>query len=80
MKAWLLHTPGTLDRRPLAVAEIPVPVVGDDELLLRVHACGICRTDLHVVEGELPVQRSLFDRYLSHKKAHNARGNNACGN
>ncbi|HKN83695.1 MAG TPA: zinc-binding alcohol dehydrogenase family protein, partial [Pyrinomonadaceae bacterium] len=58
MKAWLLHSPGTVDSRPLRLAELGVPGPGDDEVLLRVSACGICRTDLHVVEGELPVRRS----------------------
>ena len=58
MKAWLLDNPQPVDTRPLKVAEVPVPAPRDDEVLLRVDACGICRTDLHVVEGELPVQRS----------------------
>jgi propanol-preferring alcohol dehydrogenase len=58
MKTWLLDNPQPVDTRPLKVAEVPVPAPRDDEVLLRVRACGICRTDLHVVEGELPVQRS----------------------
>lgn len=58
MKAWLLDRPARVDERPLTLAEIPAPTPGKDELLLRVNACGICRTDLHVVEGELPVHRS----------------------
>ena len=40
-------------REPLREAELPDPVPGDGELLLRVRACGVCRTDLHVVDGEL---------------------------
>ncbi|WP_420038563.1 zinc-binding alcohol dehydrogenase family protein [Promicromonospora sukumoe] len=39
-------------------AEMPVPVPADDEVLVRVLACGVCRTDLHVVEGDLPPHRS----------------------
>ena len=58
MKAWLLDSPGTVDSRPLRLAELDVPGPGDDEVLVRVSASGICRTDLHVVEGELPVRRS----------------------
>jgi len=58
MKAWTLDTPTPVTERPLHLREMPVPSPADDELLLRVHACGICRTDLHVVEGELPVRRS----------------------
>ena len=57
MKAWLLNKPTPVEKRPLKIAEVPVPEPGADELLLRVHVCGICRTDLHVVEGELPVRR-----------------------
>lgn len=58
MKAWLLNNPAPVNTRPLKLAEVPVPTPGSDELLLRVDACAICRTDLHVVEGELPVRRS----------------------
>ncbi|MDZ7781856.1 MAG: zinc-dependent alcohol dehydrogenase family protein [Halioglobus sp.] len=41
-------------RRPLQLRELPIPTPAADQLLLRVMACGICRTDLHVVDGELP--------------------------
>lgn len=58
MKAWLLNNPALVNTRPLRLAEVPVPTPGSDELLLSVDACAICRTDLHVVEGELPVRRS----------------------
>ena len=58
MKAWLLETTAPVNTRPLKCADVPTPEPRDDELLLRVDACGICRTDLHVVEGELPVRRS----------------------
>ncbi len=42
---------------PLRLTHEPVPEPRDGELLLRVHACGVCRTDLHVVAGDLPVHR-----------------------
>jgi alcohol dehydrogenase, propanol-preferring len=58
MKAWTLETPAPIDERPLHLSEIAMPSPADNELLLRVNACGICRTDLHIVEGELPVLRS----------------------
>ena len=58
MKACLLHTPAPVGSRPLEFTDAPVPMPGADELLLRVSACGICRTDLHVVEGELAVRRT----------------------
>ena len=56
MKAWLLDKPAPVTGTPLRIADVPMPVPSDDEVLIRVHACGICRTDLHVVEGELPVR------------------------
>ncbi len=58
MKAWLLNQPAAVTERPLTFTEVATPEPDDDELRLRVQACGICRTDLHVIEGELPVRRS----------------------
>ncbi len=49
MKAMLLRRPGV----PLEEATLPDPVPGPDQALLRVRACGVCRTDLHVADGEL---------------------------
>jgi propanol-preferring alcohol dehydrogenase len=49
--------PGPIEDGPLRFVRKPVPVPGEDELLLRVRACGVCRTDLHVAEGDLPVRR-----------------------
>jgi len=40
-------------RRPLREASVPVPDVGPDQVLVRVHVCGVCRTDLHILDGEL---------------------------
>ena len=60
MKAWLLNQPAPVDKRPLVISDVPDPVPGESELLLRIAACGICRTDLHVVEGDLPVRRSTL--------------------
>src|SRR6266849_3290761 len=57
MKAWTLNRPAPVESHPLVLAEIPVPTPADDELLIKVYACGVCRTDPHVVEGELPVRR-----------------------
>ncbi len=58
MRACVLPKPAPIDRRPLIAQEIETPAPADDQILVRVRACGICRTDLHVVEGELPVRRS----------------------
>ena len=53
MKAHRLHEAGPLDGGRLRLEDVPDPMVGAGELLLRVKACGVCRTDLHIVEGEL---------------------------
>ena len=53
MKASLLKSPGSIEDHPLVVEELEQPSPRAGEILLRVKACGICRTDLHVVEGEL---------------------------
>lgn len=50
MRAMVLERPG----EPLQLTELPRPTPGPGQLLLRVHACAVCRTDLHVVDGELP--------------------------
>ncbi|MFI2436035.1 zinc-binding alcohol dehydrogenase family protein [Streptomyces sp. NPDC018693] len=57
MRAWSVVAPGPVEGEPLRLVTRPVPVPGDDELLVRVRACGVCRTDLHVTEGDLPVRR-----------------------
>jgi len=56
MRAMVLHRPAPIAERPLRLEEIERPRPAAGELLVRVEACGICRTDLHVVEGELPPQ------------------------
>ncbi len=53
MKAFILEDPAPVETRPLRRKEIADPVPGPNEVLVRVAACGICRTDLHVCEGEL---------------------------
>ncbi|MEU1407722.1 zinc-binding alcohol dehydrogenase family protein [Streptomyces sp. NPDC005728] len=58
MRAWVVDRPGPIEREPLRFVERPVPVPGFGELLVQVRACGVCRTDLHVAEGDLPVRRA----------------------
>lgn len=57
MRAWSLATPGPIDAEPLVLGERDVPDPGPGQLRLRVIACGVCRTDLHVVEGDLVPHR-----------------------
>jgi len=58
MKAWTLRQPAPVESRPLKRADLGAPRPADDEVLIKVSACGICRTDLHVVEGELVSRKS----------------------
>ena len=58
MKACVLPSPAPVETNPLRIADIPEPKPAAGEVLVKVHACGVCRTDLHVVEGELPPRKS----------------------
>ena len=53
MRAAVLRSPAPVDTNPLHIEELPMPVPADNEVLLKVLACGVCHTDLHIVEGEL---------------------------
>src|SRR5262245_50241229 len=59
MRAWRVEAPGPAAAGPMRPRELPTPEPGPDELLVLVRACGVCRTDLHVAEGDLPVHRPL---------------------
>src|SRR6202050_1115378 len=58
MKACLLHSPAPVESNPLEFTDAPDPRPTKGEVLVRVKMCGVCRTDLHVVEGELPPKKS----------------------
>jgi alcohol dehydrogenase, propanol-preferring len=58
MKACLLRTPGRVEQNPLEYIEVEPPQPAAGQVLVRVHVCSVCRTDLHVVEGELPLRKS----------------------
>jgi propanol-preferring alcohol dehydrogenase len=58
MRAWVVEAPGPIDRGPLVPASLPVPEPGPGEVRVRIHTCGVCRTDLHVAEGDLAPHRS----------------------
>lgn len=57
MDACVLREPAPVESAPLIWKDVPRPEPGPGEVLIRVRACGVCRTDLHVVEGELPVRK-----------------------
>ncbi len=54
MKAMVLNRPADVSAQPLSLRDCPVPVPGPGQVRIAVHACGVCRTDLHIVEGDLP--------------------------
>src|SRR5216117_3718892 len=58
MKACMLRSPAAIETNPLECNEVPMPQPKSGEVLVRVRACGVCRTDLHVIEGELPPRKS----------------------
>ena len=58
MKACLLRTPARIETNPLQFLEVDEPQAGAGKVLVRVHACGVCRTDLHVIERQLPPRKS----------------------
>lgn len=55
MKAAVLHHTAPIEQSPLTLEELPIPEPGPGEILLKVEACGVCRTDLHITSGELPL-------------------------
>jgi len=57
VRAWVVHQPGPVACGPLLLTERPVPEPGPGELLIKVRCCGVCRTDLHLAEGDLPPKR-----------------------
>ncbi len=54
MKAMILNGFVSIDQNPLELVDLPVPKPGPEDILIRIKICGVCRTDLHTVEGELP--------------------------
>jgi len=54
MKAMAVYAPGPIESNPLFAIELPVPEPEEREILVRIKTCGVCRTDLHVAEGDLP--------------------------
>ena len=53
MRAWVVRDPGPIDDHPVEMVDLPEPTPGPGEVRVRVRACGVCRTDLHLAEGDL---------------------------
>lgn len=58
MKAMVLDHPGPIEERPLVPSDVPVPEPAQGEVRLMVKTCGVCRTDLHICEGDLKPHKS----------------------
>jgi alcohol dehydrogenase, propanol-preferring len=57
MRAWAVRTPGPIASQPLVDVRRPIPLPGPGEVLVQVSACGVCRTDLHLAEGDVSPRR-----------------------
>jgi len=57
MKAIVLEKQQYLEKNPLRFKDVPTPEPKDDEIRININICGACRTDLHIVEGELPAHK-----------------------
>jgi alcohol dehydrogenase, propanol-preferring len=58
VQAWVVHAPGPVDSGPLRRVEQPDPSPGPGQVRVRISCCGVCRTDLHLAEGDLPPRRA----------------------
>jgi propanol-preferring alcohol dehydrogenase len=57
MQAWVVDRPGPIDQEPLLLVEREIPEPGPQQVRVRVRTCGVCRTDLHLAEGDVPPRR-----------------------
>src|SRR5919202_631083 len=58
MRSWVVETPGPIDTGPLRRIERALPEPGAGQIRVRVTCCGVCRTDLHLAEGDLAPRRA----------------------
>ncbi|MCK4646521.1 MAG: alcohol dehydrogenase catalytic domain-containing protein [Candidatus Aminicenantes bacterium] len=58
MKAWILEKQAKMEGRPLKLVDVPTPQALDNEIRVKVLVCGVCRTDIHIAEGDLPLKKS----------------------
>ena len=58
MKAWILEKQAKVEQKPLKLIELPSPHPKDDQIRIKIFACGVCRTDIHIAEGDLPLRKS----------------------
>jgi propanol-preferring alcohol dehydrogenase len=58
MRAWILEKQAKIEERPLRLAEVPTPCAKDNEIRIKIQVCGVCRTDIHIAEGDLCLKKS----------------------
>jgi propanol-preferring alcohol dehydrogenase len=58
MQAWVLEKQAKIEERPLQLVEVPTPHARENEIRLKILVSGVCRTDIHIVEGDLPLKKS----------------------
>lgn len=58
MRAWILEEQARVEERPLKLVDVPTPHARADEVRLKVAACGVCRTDIHIAEGDLALRKA----------------------
>jgi propanol-preferring alcohol dehydrogenase len=58
MRAWILEEQARIEERPLRLVEAPTSQPQDHEIRVKILACGVCRTDIHIAEGDLPLRKS----------------------
>ncbi len=58
MKAWILEKQAQVESKPLTLVEVNAPHPQENEVRLKVLCCGVCRTDIHIIEGDLPLKKS----------------------
>ena len=70
MKAMVLYKPGPIEEEPLVYVDVDTPRPGKGEVLVRVSKCGVCRTDLHIVKGELELRKPPNPRAPGNRLRH----------
>ena len=58
MRAWILEKQGPIEERPLRLVQLPTPHPKEDEIRIKTLVCGVCRTDIHIAEGDLPLKKT----------------------
>ena len=58
MRAWILEKQAKIEERPLKLVEVHTPHSQDGEVRIGTLVCGVCRTDIHIAEGDLPLRKS----------------------